>query len=195
MSAATPLLRSLHEDLRAGTAARHAALDASLTTAGCTDSLAGYAGFLCGTARFRFGVETALEAAGVETLLDDWPDRRRGPLLIDDLVALGHPLPEAPEAEAPALVQGDLARLVGMAYVLEGSVLGGALLSRRAAPLGVDRFAGASYLQSCADAVKGWSRFLDRLKCVDTPSFDRRSAIAAARETFEFAGACYAAVR
>lgn len=191
MSAAAPLLCSLLEDLRRATASRHAALDARLTAAGCTDTLDGYAAFLAGTARFRLVLETTLDAADIGAVLDDWPCRRRGSLLLDDLRDLGRAFPEAPSADPPALARHDVARLLGAAYVLEGSVLGGAVLYRRAASLGVDATRGASYLHACSLATRDWPVFLDRLKCLDVVELDRAAALDAARETFDYAGACY----
>lgn len=85
-----------------------------------------YARFLAAQAAVLLPLEAWLDAHGAADVLADWPERRRADLLRDDLALLGEDLP-APEAvtvpETPAAV-------IGAAYVLEGSRLGGALLAR-----------------------------------------------------------------
>lgn len=189
MSALAPSAVPLREALRRATAARHTALDARLS--GAMSDLAGYTAFLRGTARFRGGIETALTNAGVSELLQDWRRRVRAPLLLGDLRSLGEPAPPAPAAPPPRVASGDDARLLGIAYVLEGSVLGGAFLAAHAGRLGMHGGRGASYLASCAGARRDWRAFLARLEAVDTPRFDRAAATRAANEAFDFAAACY----
>lgn len=111
--------------LRAATADDHDRVDrlfAPLNLAERGD----YARFLAAQAAVLLPLEEWLDAHGAADLLADWPERRRADLLRADLDRLGEDLP-APEAvtlpEVPAA-------MLGAAYVLEGSRLGGALLAR-----------------------------------------------------------------
>lgn len=115
-----------HAALRAATRDAHARLDLLMTRFDLADATR-YAAFLSAHARALPAVETALDAAGFAARLADWPARRRGAALADDLRALGAP-PPAP-LDAPALASP--AAQWGAAYVIEGSRLGGVMLARR----------------------------------------------------------------
>ena len=66
----------LRERLRAATAPCHAAVDEAYSGY-ALDTVEGYRGFLLAHARALVPLEEALERAGIETLLPDWPVRRR----------------------------------------------------------------------------------------------------------------------
>ncbi|CAN7570915.1 biliverdin-producing heme oxygenase [Phenylobacterium sp. LjRoot219] len=86
-------------------------------------------------------LEQALTAAGAAELLDDWPTRRRAPLLAADLADLGAGRPT--EAPSPVALPSPAA-LLGAIYVLEGSRFGGALLARRLPAGAPGRFLGGA---------------------------------------------------
>jgi heme oxygenase len=110
--------------LRSGTSEAHERVDALFSRYDLTQ-MHGYRAFLLAQAEASLPVEAALDAGGIEKLLPDWPGRRRATLLVADLADLG----VSPSAgEAPRLFEP--AALLGAAYVLEGSRLGGALLKR-----------------------------------------------------------------
>lgn len=111
--------------LKAATAAAHERVDALFSRFDLTDRDA-YGRFLQAQAAAFLGVEKALDEAGVDRVLADWSERRRTPEVRDDLAALGLPLPDATGAP---VITGD-ADILGAAYVLEGSRLGGAMLVR-----------------------------------------------------------------
>jgi heme oxygenase len=115
--------------LRTATAAAHERLDRlySRFDLGRTED---YGAFLVAHAPAFLAVEAALEAAGAPDLLDGWRARRRGGALLQDIAALGLDAP--PPAPAPRLC-GEPA-ILGAAYVLEGSRLGGAMLIRAVPP-------------------------------------------------------------
>ena len=122
----------------------------------------------------HLGVESALDEAGAAAVLPDWPERRRADLVRADLAELGAELPRP--AAAPEF--RNEAQLLGGIYVLEGSRLGGSVLSSRIA-------AGAPARFLRADAKPGaWRNLLillaDRLK--GDP--DLEMAAAAARACF-----------
>ena len=76
----------------------------------------------------------------MESVITDWPDRRRSSLLRDDLETLGAALPTL--VVPPSFAGPD--DILGGLYVLEGSRLGGAMLSRSVG-LGLPhRFLGAA---------------------------------------------------
>ena len=112
--------------LRAATADLHAAVDARFS--GSFEGAATYAAFLAALASALVPLERALEASGIGQTLPDWPRRRRTEVLLADLAILGAALPALAQ---PPDVKGE-ARQFGVAYVLEGSRLGGKLLLRQA---------------------------------------------------------------
>jgi len=111
--------------LRSATSDDHERLDALFSRFDLTDR-AGYGDFLRAQAGAFPGVEAALDAAGAGDLLPDWKARRRAEALESDLTAMGLTAPVA--VPAPAFVTE--AEVLGGAYVLEGSRLGGAMLIR-----------------------------------------------------------------
>ena len=111
--------------LKAATAAAHDRVDTLFSRFDLIDPV-DYGRFLQAQAGAFLGVEAALDAAGAERVLADWPQRRRASAVRDDLSALGLPLPDA--VAVPDIL-GDAA-ILGAAYVLEGSRLGGAMLVR-----------------------------------------------------------------
>lgn len=136
---------------------------------------AGYRDFLLAQAAAFLPIEAALDDAGVAEVVPDWPARRRGHLLVADLAALGD-LPPAPVGTPPEL--RGVPRILGAAYVLEGSRLGGALL-KRSVPPDFPR----SFL--AANAGPGsWRKFLEMLdKYLHDPG-SLGEAASSAREVF-----------
>lgn len=91
----------------------------------------GYASFLRAQAYAFLPVEREISnAADLPGVLSDWDRRSRGDLLINDLCALGIESPETGRWET----EGDEAHLLGAAYVLEGSRLGGRVLAATVQP-------------------------------------------------------------
>lgn len=114
--------------LRQGTADCHERVDAAFSAVDL-GSRAGYGQFLLAQAAAFFPAEQGLEAAGIDHLLPDWDHRRRSHLLAQDLIDLGLPVPEG--LTVPVVTGGPA--MLGWAYVLEGSRLGGKLLRREVA--------------------------------------------------------------
>jgi heme oxygenase len=121
-------IRPSHQALREGTRDAHEALDGLFARFDLSDA-AGYAAFLSAHAQALLPLEAALDAAGADRVMPDWPARRRGALLIADLAALGIAPPApgtVPPLDSPAAIAGAL-------YVVEGSRLGGKFLARQVA--------------------------------------------------------------
>jgi heme oxygenase len=169
--------------LRAATAEDHERVDRMFS---CLNlgSEADYRLFLTAQAAAHLPIEDALEIAGVAALVADWPERRRGQLLLADLTELGVTPPAAvPSPEFPTE-----AAILGAAYVLEGSRLGGAFLKRSLAPDAPRRFL-------CAPQEAGaWRKLLAKL---DESLYDParvEGACEAAKQVFkrfEIAGRLY----
>lgn len=158
---------SAHQALRAATRAAHDAVDRRF--AGLSlDRPADYGRFLLAHAAAFLPAEQALTDAGAGSLIDDWDQLRRSPALHADLDALG--LRPPPPAEPPAYA--DEAAVLGGAYVIEGSRLGGALLRRQVAP-GLPR--------AFLDSVQPPARWRRLLALLDRALADR-AAIARATE-------------
>lgn len=113
--------RSARHALRAATAGMHERVDAAFAGFDLADA-DGYAAFLVAHARALPGIEAALTRPGGLP-----PLRPRTPLLVADLAALGRVMPDAYPVAAPA----GAAEAFGMAYVVEGSRLGGGVLAGR----------------------------------------------------------------
>ncbi|RHW17372.1 hypothetical protein D1610_10375 [Sphingomonas gilva] len=158
--------------LRSATAEHHDRVD-KVFSAAALDRREGYGQFLTAQAGALFATERALDNGRAETVVPDWPSRRRAELLRGDLIAFGlSPPPPLDRLE----LNGDAA-LLGAIYVLEGSRLGGALLKRSVpAHFPTAFLSGGNSLS--------WRRLLsiidERLKAAD----DMNSAITAASEVF-----------
>ncbi|MCJ8190327.1 biliverdin-producing heme oxygenase [Sphingomicrobium aestuariivivum] len=122
---------NVRASLKAATDARHEALDDLFSTLDLTKR-EDYVRFLLAQAAALLPYEAALDHAGAATVIPDWPAHRRGPAILADLEAMGHDLPP-PVAIQPVLGTPDI---LGAAYVLEGSRLGGEVI-RRGLPEGM----------------------------------------------------------
>ncbi len=112
--------------LRAATSDAHERLDARFSTFDLSHP-DDYGAFLRAQAGAFFPMEDALDATRTDTVVADWPERRRSPALRADLAVLN--LPEPAPVAVPAL--NSQAAILGALYVLEGSRLGGAMLLRQ----------------------------------------------------------------
>ncbi|MHA6718212.1 biliverdin-producing heme oxygenase [Sphingomonas sp. RS6] len=117
--------------LREATGAAHARVDAAF---GGFDlgRRGGYVALLAAHDEALRPIEARLDASDTVPVIADWPARRRSAALAADLTELGHSAP-APAA-APPTPFASVAAVAGTLYVLEGSRLGGRLLSRSVAP-------------------------------------------------------------
>ena len=112
--------------LRAATNELHSKLDESLSRLDLGE-VDGYRRFLRFHGRTVPPIEDALAGGGIGSLLPEWDRSRRTPSIVADLSALDEPMPAPVDQPSPRSV----AELLGMAYVLEGSRLGGRILRNR----------------------------------------------------------------
>lgn len=150
---------SLRQQLRSATTPLHHQVDAAFG-AYALHTRDGYSDFLLSHARALFGLEVALEAAGIECLLPDWPQHRRRDALRQDLLALDLAVP-TPLTLPNTL---DSATCWGLVYVLEGSRLGARLLLERVRETPwPGQLHALHYLQHAGDNAL-WPRFLSQLE-------------------------------
>ena len=173
--------------LRAETRAEHDAIEAALDLTGDGLTRDGYRRVLERFYGFYAPLEPAIRAVG------GWADRgldldarRKTPLLEADLRALG--------ADAPASLPlcNDLPLLVtpadcfGCLYVLEGSTLGGQLISRHVQhALGVTPETGGRFFHGYGDETgEMWQSFRAAVTGSVVSPADQDAAVAAAKDTF-----------
>jgi heme oxygenase len=160
--------------LRSATRPDHDAVDAAFSRYDLS-TLAGYGQFLTAQARVFGAVEASVEAGGVRLLIKDWPLRCRADRLSTDLEQLG--IRPGPSVPVPSF--SDAAGILGAVYVLEGSRLGGTLLSR-ALPAG----APARFLSS-EDNGPPWLALVELINRRLTSAPELDTAVAAARSVFQ----------
>jgi heme oxygenase (biliverdin-IX-beta and delta-forming) len=181
--------QGLHHYLKLATAAAHSNLERLLATRGYFDSREGYIDYLRRFLAFHEEAERYLDAGLAGHFIPDWSDRRRAHLARLDLATLG-----AKDAVPVALSSGLLPRLsgveqvLGVAYVLEGSTLGGAFLLRQLAPLGISAAHGGAYLGSYGnERGRMWQLFLTTLEAAHARRVHAESVASAALSAFNAA--------
>jgi heme oxygenase (biliverdin-IX-beta and delta-forming) len=180
--------------LRRETASLHARLDGALDFSPARLDRARYGRFLHATAELVGPLEEALAAApGFAERLPDRARRVKRPLLDQDLVALGASEPVIP---APVPPLADAAEAFGAAYVLEGSMLGGAVLAKSLGPsLALSREQGLAYLTAYGPELSAmWRGFVAALSAFGAELDDTAHArlVSSACAVFEAFYAHYA---
>ena len=183
--------RSQRRRLKEATDAAHRRLDAALSRFDLADA-GDYGRFLAVHALALPCLEEALAQGGFDLACPGWSGGRRGAALLADLAGLGREPGACPTAPA---VRG--AEAWGVAYVLEGSRLGGKVLARRVTRGGGPAArANARFLN--APAALPWSRFVERMERALPSPADGDAAIRGALmafATFEEAVARFAGPR
>ena len=180
----------LRDRLCAATAEAHQRLDTQL---GALDlqSRDGYRQFLAANAAALLPLERALEEAGVHDILPDWDQRARTRAILADLARLGGAATPLP---TPATL--DFGATLGTLYVLEGSRLGAAVLTRIVAQSSDTIVATATAYLRHGAGERLWPSFLARLDALTITPHHEACAIEAARAAFDlFAQAAHTAGR
>ncbi len=159
--------------LKAATSDAHERLDAQFSRFDLAKP-SDYRAFLLAQAGAFLPTEAALDAAGAARVMVDWSERRRAGALVADLTALELVAP-APVHIPPILGE---AAILGAAYVLEGSRLGGAMLLRRTSASSPTAFLSAGN-------PKLWRAFVTYLDQRLSSPNDIAAASAAASSVFE----------
>lgn len=185
---ALPTMPPILSRLRAETRAEHDAIEADLdlTAEGLTRDR--YRHTLERFYGFYAPLEPAIRAVG------GWADRgldldtrRKGPLLEADLRSLGVDAPRAlPLCNALPLLLTP-ADCFGCLYVLEGSTLGGQLISRHVRQaIGVTPATGGRFFHGYDDKTgEMWQSFRAAVTGFVVSATDQDAAVAAAKDTFQ----------
>lgn len=169
--------------LKAATRGSHDALDKRIMAGDIFGSRLRFARFLRVQYQFHSVVDALYASDELTTVLPDLDGRRRLQKIAQDLSDLGQPLPPVP-AISP-LVGAPLPTALGWLYVAEGSHLGGAVLFKMAARLGLDAGFGARHLAAHPDGVaRHWRQFTSALDTQALMPEQERQVIEAADEAF-----------
>lgn len=182
----------LRERLRTETRAEHQAIERALDLMRPDFSLDDYRALLLRHYGFHLPFERMLESLAREGLsiarfYQD--ERRKAAWLAEDLRALGvESMDDAacvPVERLQAMYR-DRARLLGAVYVIEGSMLGGAVLARRfAASFDLSTGRGLRFFTGYGDlAGRKWNETLRLLQSPETARLPSCEVVAGARATF-----------
>ncbi len=182
---ALPLTRA--ERLKRSTHETHERLDQRIMALGILDSREQFARFLRIQYRLHRDVAALYADPALRSLLPDLQARSRLGDIERDLADLDMPLPDRPSG---SLAISPVAEALGWLYVVEGSGLGGAVIYKRAALLGLDRTFGARHLAPPAGGIAAhWRGFTIALNAVVLPLADESRVEDGARAAFAAVGA------
>ncbi len=169
--------------LKAATRDSHGALDKRIMAGDIFADRSNFARFLRVQYRFHRSIDALYANPALDALLPDLGERRRLKQVSRDLQDLEQTLPGADIAALPADLP--LPAALGWLYVAEGSNLGGTILYKMAAKLGLDRDFGARHLAAHPDgAARHWREFTAALDAVPLSAEQEQQVIDAADAAF-----------
>ncbi len=181
MTIDTDLPRS--QRLKAATRSTHDSLDKRIMAGDIFASREQFARFLRVQYRFHRDIQALYGRAELAALLPELDQRPRLQQIGSDLQDLQQALPDADDAVLPENLA--LPTALGWLYVAEGSNLGGTVLFKMAAKLGLDAGFGASHLAAHPDgAARHWRSFTGALDAVPLDASQEQQMIAAADAAF-----------
>lgn len=169
--------------LKAATSSTHDSLDKRIMAEDIFASRERFAKFVRVQYRFHRDIGALYATPVLRALLPDLEQRQRLAQIADDLRDLGQPLP----GETAAVIAPDieLPRALGWLYVAEGSNLGGTILFKLAAKLGLGAGFGASHLAAHPDgAARHWRAFTQALDSIALTAEQEAAAIDGANTAF-----------
>lgn len=180
-SAPDPAPATRSQRLKRATRTTHDRLDRRIMDGDIFASRERFARFLRVQYRFHRDIDALYAHPALDALLPDLAGRRRLAQIAQDLRDLGQSLP-APAAAAATL---PLAQALGWLYVAEGSNLGGSVLYKLAARLGLDSGFGARHLAAHPDGVaRHWREFTAALDGAVLSEDQEREVVAGAQAAF-----------
>lgn len=183
MTAQTSLEDSRSARLKAATRDSHGALDKRIMAGDIFADRRNFARFLRVQYRFHRSIDALYASPALDALLPDLAERRRLQQVRSDLQDLEQALPG--EDIAALRDELPLPTALGWLYVAEGSNLGGTVLYRMAAALGLDRNFGARHLAAHPDgAARHWRQFTAALDAVVLSPAQEQEVIDAADAAF-----------
>lgn len=183
MTVQTSLEDSRSLRLKAATRDSHGALDKRIMAGDIFADRRNFARFLRVQYRFHRSIDALYASPALDALLPDLAERRRLQQVRCDLQDLEQALP----GEDIAALRDDLPlpTALGWLYVAEGSNLGGTVLYKMAAALGLDRSFGARHLAAHPDgAARHWREFTAALDAVVLSPAQEQEVIDAADAAF-----------
>jgi heme oxygenase len=170
--------------LRSFTAGSHERLERRFDLDGRLRSRAAYADLLERMLGFYRPLEERIAPYAASVAGLDWGTRRRAPLLLADLLALGRPAAR-PDALSPLPAVASADDALGVLYVLEGATLGGTLIARQARlRLGVTATTGGAFFTAYGGATAArWRAFAAVLETA-TAGVPSAATLAAAQACF-----------
>ncbi|QII30316.1 biliverdin-producing heme oxygenase [Stenotrophomonas maltophilia] len=169
--------------LKAATRDSHGALDKRIMAGDIFADRSNFARFLRVQYRFHRSIDALYASPALDALLPDLAERRRLQQVRSDLQDLEQALP----GEDITALGNDLPlpTALGWLYVAEGSNLGGTVLYKMAAALGLDRDFGARHLAAHPDgAARHWREFTAALDAVVLSPAQEQEVIDAADAAF-----------
>lgn len=170
--------------LKQATHATHDRLDKRIMAANPFGDRVRYGQFLKVQHAFHRDIDALYDNPALDKLLPDLAQRRRLPLIAQDLADLGLS-PKAPEATPVFSGDADIPIALGWLYVAEGSNLGAAFLLKEALKLGLSETFSARHL---AGAPEGrglhWRTFTAALDSASLSDAEEARAIAGAEAAF-----------
>lgn len=125
-------------------------------------------------------LEEAIRPYISNEVLPDYAERRHAISLADDIVCLGGQLIDLPEVSVPSI--DNTVKALGALYVMEGSVMGGPIITQILAKYGITK--GTSFFSGYgAETGKKWDAFINALNTNLSEEY-YLDAINAAIETF-----------
>ncbi|MBC3207530.1 biliverdin-producing heme oxygenase [Pseudomonas sp. SWRI111] len=173
------------QDLRAGTAELHIALEKRLPFFSDTLDINAFKRLMQAYYGFYQPLEQALLDSGAIPHDFDLTPRLKAATLYADLQTLGAASTTLPLCRELPLINASAASL-GVLYVLEGATLGGQILRREiAARLNLDADNGAAFLDIYGAATgRRWRDFIEYLGSRPLDAAERAAVVAAAQTTF-----------
>ena len=176
------------QDLRAGTAELHIALEKRLPFFSDTLDTQAFVRLMQAYYGFYMPLEDALLRSAAIPADFDLAPRLNAPTLCSDLHALGvsaAALRSLPHCEQLPVIDSSAACL-GVLYVLEGATLGGQILRREISTrLGLEADNGAAFLDIYGAATgRRWRDFIEYLGSRSMSADERAAVVTAAQTTF-----------
>lgn len=169
--------------LKSATSSTHDSLDKRIMSEDIFASRERFARFVRVQYRFHRDIQALYAAPVLDALLPDLAERQRLGQIADDLGDLQQTLPAEAAPAVPSDV--DLAHALGWLYVAEGSNLGGTILFKMAAKLGLGAQFGASHLAAHPDgAARHWRQFTAALDTVPLSDAQEAAVIDGANTAF-----------
>lgn len=176
------------QDLRAGTAELHIALEKRLPFFSDALDTQAFVRLMQAYYGFYLPLENALLLSDAIPADFELTPRLKTPTLRADLLALGvsaEALESLPQCEQLPLIDSSAACL-GVLYVLEGATLGGQILRREiSSRLGLEANNGAAFLDIYGAATgRRWRDFIEYLGSRPMSATERAAVVTAAQTTF-----------